>query len=189
MKNILIAVVAVFGLMVGTASAAELSYDNVTVGVTHINVADSIGAVVQGSFSVTDNVFLVGEAGYDYNNDLDGGLVQARFGVGTRLALAEGTDFYGTAYGLYGEVTQNHTNHVFDTWGYGVEAGVRTLLTDTVELKLGASHERYNALDLSDNYLNAAASYHFNDAMAGTVGVRHAMDGGYQAMVGVQFKF
>lgn len=189
MKNIMFAVIAAFGFMVGTASAAELSYDNVTVGVTHINVMDSVGVVVQGSKLVTDNVFLVGEVGYDFNNDVDLGVLQARFGVGGRYALADRTDLYGTVYAVYGEALYNHTNHLLDTWGYGAEAGVRTLLTDAVELKAGVSHERYNALDFSDNYLNVSGSYHFNDAFAGTVGVRHSMDGGYQAMAGVQFKF
>lgn len=189
MKNVLIAMVAALGLMVGTASAGELSYNNVTVGATHMNAFDTLGAVVKGSALVTDNVYLMGELGYDHNDDFDTGLVQARFGVGAKTTLADSTDLYGQAYGLHGDLIYDYDTSLVDTWGYGAEVGLRTLVADRVELRAGFSHERYNAFDVSDNYLTAGAAYSFTPLVAGTVDVRHAMDGYYQVMAGVRFQF
>lgn len=189
MKNVLFAMVAALGLMVGTASAGELSYNNVTVGATHINTWDTLGVVVKGSALITDNVYLMGEIGYDHNNDFDTGLMQTRFGVGTKTSIADATDLYGHAYGLHGDVIYDWDTSLGDTWGYGAEVGLRTLVTDRFEVKTGFSHERYNALGVSDNYFMAGAAYSFSPLVAGTVDVRHAMDGNYQVMAGVRFQF
>ena len=190
-KNLTLAIVASLG-MVGVANADALSYDYVGAGVSYLNLdsgsADSFGAFVNGSKSINDNLFVFGSYSYDHNDNVDIGINQVRAGVGGRFSVSNSTDLYGTVYGFYGSSIYDFDVRLADTWGYGVETGVRSRFSD-FELKVGVSHEQYTDFDFSDNYVVVGAAYHFTDSVAGTVDVRHTLDGSYHTTAGVRFSF
>lgn len=186
LKTLTLAIVASLG-MVTAANASELSWDNVTVGVSHINQVDSVGAFVRASTLVSDNVFIFGDVGYDHNNNVDVGLLQARVGAGLRVPVASDMDLYGALYGSYGSVLYDFDTRIDDDWGYGVEGGVRTL-AGGLEFKLGAGYERFNTWG-SDSYVVVGAAYNITNAVAVVVDVKHNLDSAYQATAGVRFGF
>lgn len=197
-KNLTLAIVASLG-MVGVANADALSYDYVGAGVTYSDIgaygAETVGATVNGSKSVGDNLFVFGSYsyGHEYELNIDYGLHQARFGIGTNVSVTNSTDLYGAVYGLYGSVVRDFDSEISNSWGYGGEVGVRSRFND-FEVKLGASRDQYNdfkllGINFSDTYVVVGAAYHFTDSVAGTFDVKHNLDGRYDATAGVRFSF
>lgn len=186
-KQLVLVFAAALALTVTTAGAESLSYNNVSVGVGHNNTMDSVGVFVRGSKEVTDTVFVFGEYSYDHKNDFDLGLNQVRFGVGGHMSVAVDTDVYGTVYGLYQSIVHDYTTRLADTWGGGVEGGVRTRVND-FEFKVGASHEWYSS-NGQDTFLVAGVAYNVTDFVAVVSDVRHDLSGAYQASAGVRFNF
>ena len=189
-KNLTLAIVASLG-MASAVNASEVSsnvsWSNAAVGVSHINTGNTDGAFVRGSTLASDNVFIFGDVGYDHNDNVDVGLLQARVGAGLRVTVASDMDLYGALYGSYGSVLYDFDTRIDDDWGYGVEGGVRTL-AGGLEFKFGAGYERFNTWG-NDSYVVVGAAYNVTDAVVVVVDVKHNLDSAYQATAGVRFGF
>jgi len=152
-KTFLSAVVAGL-LLASTASfAADAvsapSFDYVQAVAENADIKDANGWGTEVSVSKTlgETFFVAG--GWERANLDVADRDQIRVGLGARFALAPNTTLYGEAFGLHENVDFNHYQDLKDVnkWGYGFEAGLRTNLTDAVELRGAVLTERETRLD------------------------------------------
>ena len=164
MKRTILA--SIFGALSLNAFAASPSYDFVKAGYVQADIEDAgdfepNGFQIQGFKSLNENVYLTGRYG-QLSEDVSGvdiDLDYASAGIGYRYGLTANTDFFG-------EVTYEYVNLDVeldgisgeDDNGYGVSAGIRSMLTEQFELR-GAI--RYIDIEEDDTAFEIGADYFF----------------------------
>lgn len=136
------------------------------------NDVDGDGVGVKGSFSVTDQLFLLGD--YTYQ-DLDGNvdLDELELGIGGHMPLADGLDLIGTLSYLYTNVDYGPGDTDDDAIGLGV--GLRGRLTDRFELQGGVQYADLELLR-DDILLSLGGRYYLTPQLALGAGVEAGDD-------------
>jgi len=177
-------------LLAGPVMAADISYNYVQLDYGFITLEDVVPGVdidgdgpgISGSFEVGENWFIgVGyrTIGFDFDVDFD----QLNVGFGYHTAISANTDFFGTL--SYLSVDASGAGGSASESGYGINVGVRAMVTDKLELDgvLGYS-------DLGDGAdgttIGAAAIYNFTEAFSLGVNVE-VEDDAFGYGVGVRF--
>ena len=164
MKRTILA--SIFGALSLNTFAASPSYDFVKAGYVQADIEDAgdfepTGFQIQGFKSLNENVYLTGRYG-QLGEDVSGvdiDLDYASAGVGYRYGLTQNTDFFG-------EVTYEYVNIDVeldsisgeDDNGYGITAGVRSMLSEQFELR-GAI--RYIDIEDDETAFEIGADYFF----------------------------
>ncbi len=153
------------------AFASDLSYNFVEIGYVDAELDDDLagfsfdgdGFRIGGSFEVGENWFVAAgysTLGFDFGIDLD----QIAVGGGYHTGISDRTDFFATLSYLQAEVSAGGFGSV-DEDGYGIAVGIRSMLTDNVELNGSIGYS-----DLGDGAdgtaFNAGALYSFTDNFA-----------------------
>lgn len=133
------------------------------------------GFGIAGSFLLNENIYF--NAGYSslsdeiYNVDVD--FNQGTLGLGYRHPLTENTDMYGGVSYEYveAEVESDFGSDSADDSGYGLRLGVRSMVTDAIELTGQVAYIKID--DESETAIGVAAFYHFNNNVS--------IGGGYSA--------
>ncbi len=184
MKKTLLVSAMIMGMGAAQAASpiwnsAAVSYQNGEFAGTNV---DADGFMLDGSFGFAENFFARG--GYaSYSGDINAGLVVASFDydnlfadVGYRYALNQSTDVYGliSYRNVSGDLSA--ADYVGDALyfsdsnsAFGVGGGIRSMITDQVEL--GAEAVYYN-FDDADTQFDVHARYFFTDAFSGDLGYR-----------------
>ena len=168
-KKLLLGTALVFAM--SPAFAGDLSYNFIELGYQKAELDDDLAGIsfdgdgfgIGGSFEVGESWFVgVGYStiGFDFGIDLD----QISVGGGYHAGLSDRTDFFAALSYLSVEVSASGLGSV-DEDGYGVAIGVRSMLTDNVELNgsLGYS-DLGNGAD--GTAFNAGALYSFTESFA-----------------------
>ena len=164
MKRTILA--SILGALSLNAFAASPSYDFVKAGYVQADIEDAgdfepTGFQIQGVKSLNESVYITGRYG-QLGEDVAGvdiDLDYASAGIGYRYGLTAKTDFFG-------EVTYEYVNLDVeldgisgeDDNGYGVTAGIRSMLTEQFELR-GAI--RYIDIEEDDTAFEIGADYFF----------------------------
>ena len=158
-------------LLATPALAADLSYSFVELGYQRAELDDQLagfdvdgdGFGISGSFEINENWFVpisYNSLGFDFGVDLD----QASAGIGYHTGLSNGSDFFATLNYLRAEVSASGFGSA-DEDGYGVTAGIRGMLTDSVELSGSLSYSDLgNGAD--GTAFGASALYNFSESFA-----------------------
>lgn len=141
MKRTILA--SILGALSLNAFAASPSYDFIKAGYVQADIEDAgdfepTGFQIQGVKSLNESVYITGRYG-QLGEDVAGvdiDLDYASAGIGYRYGLTAKTDFFG-------EVTYEYVNLDVeldgisgeDDNGYGVTAGIRSMLTEQFELR------------------------------------------------------
>jgi hypothetical protein len=132
------------------------------------------GFAVNGSHLIGDNFFLMG----DYNLlsedvsgfDLDVDYAQLSLGLGYRYAVNSSSDVYvAVSYeDVTFELSGNDSKLKSSENGYGVQVGVRSMVTDNIELS--GSLGMVSIDSESDTAYDLGANYFFNESFSAGVG-------------------
>lgn len=129
---------------------AEGGYTNAEIG-----RADFDGLDIGGTYLLENNIFVTGE--YSMLDESGGDLDLLSMGLGYRFVINSSTDAY------VGANFERADFEGYDENGYSVNAGVRSMLTDQVEV-LGEIG--YYDLDDGDMTVKAGANYYFTPRWA-----------------------
>ena len=168
MKRTLLALA--LGVVSINAFAAAPSWDYVQAGYVSTDFDDAdidfkpSGFSLSGAKLLGENVFVTGT--YSQQSDdifgVDIDLDMASLGLGYRYGLTQNTDFFGVV--SYENIEISGAGESEDDNGYGLTAGVRSIVTDSVELR-GAI--RYlDIADDGDTFFVAGADYFFSPQFA-----------------------
>jgi long-subunit fatty acid transport protein len=142
MKKVLLLVLLV---VAGPAAADGLSYNYFQAGYASANIdgddftgdIDGDGWFIGGSAALTDNFFMYGDytsLGLDFDVDYD----EFELGIGYNYSLGENTDFVA---GLsYIKAEAKAFGMSADDDGYGLRLGLRSKLSDTIEVEGGIEY-------------------------------------------------
>ena len=165
MKKLLGIVLVVFAF---PAFAADVNYNYAEIGYQKIDIDDNFidvdgdGFGIGGSFELGENWFLAASyasADFDFGIDLD----QISVGVGYHVDISDNTSFYGKLMAVRAEASG--FGESADEDGFGVEIGLRGMVTDNVEL--GGSLGYVDLGDAGDGTsVGAHLLYNFNESFA-----------------------
>lgn len=169
-------------LFTSTAFADALNYNYVQLGYAKTDIdidgtSESFsgdGWLISGSAAINENFHVFGgynKTGFDFGIDeTDYGL-----GLGYSKAISDKTDFVATASFLKAKLDSGdfQMGSVSDN-GYGVSVGVRSMVSDKVEL--AGAIEYVDIADSGDTGLTAGALYNITDTVA--LGVQGAWSDG-----------
>ncbi len=165
MKRTILA--SIFGALSLNAFAAAPSYDFVKAGYVQADIEDAgdfepNGFQIQGFKSLNENVYLTGRYG-QLSEDVSGGDIDLDYvsaGIGYRYGLTQNTDFFGEVTYEYVDIDldSNFISGEADDNGYGITAGVRSMLSEQFELR-GAI--RYIDIEEDDTAFEIGADYFF----------------------------
>ncbi|WP_297820828.1 porin family protein [uncultured Paraglaciecola sp.] len=166
-------------LSVGTIQAAEsVRWDSASLSYQSVDLdGDKLtGFGVSGTKLVSDNVFIAGSyASVSDDIDVFGSKVDVDFntlsiGLGYRHAISTTTDFFGIVSYQDMEVEASFQGNSEDDSenGYGLQAGLRSLVT--AQLELSGSLSYVDIADESETGFNVSAMYHFTDQFSAGVG-------------------
>ncbi|QCZ94912.1 porin family protein [Salinimonas iocasae] len=171
MKRVLMA--SLLGLCSAGAAAVEPVYDYASIGYSQADIDNSDGFQPSGvkifaSKALTDHIFLNGSFSR-LSDDVDAfdlDFDEASLGVGYRYGLTSSTDVYGTLSYEYVKLTAKigSRSESIDDNGYGLTAGVRTMLTRSFELR--GAVKFIDVDEGSDTGVSVAADYFFTDQFA-----------------------
>lgn len=112
-----------------------------------------------------------------------------RVGLGVRLPFSNGATAYGVAYGIRAAVDYSNPNLTnLDSWGYGLEGGLRALVLPSLELRGGVATERLTRTSAWDNSALIGATLNLNDTWAVVADARINKDVN-RYNVGLQLQF
>ena len=137
MNRYLVSIMALFLALPAMAESpsfnfVELGYDFVELDLGGGVDVDGDGWAVGGSFEIGDNLFgfaSYGDTGFDFSVDL----TQLQIGLGWRTPLSDSTDFFARAAYLNAEIDASGFGSI-DESGYGLGIGVRSNISDLIEL-------------------------------------------------------
>jgi hypothetical protein len=176
-KTILVGAVVAFA-MTGSAFAAEsklgynygeINYLNTKLdddGTFGIDV-DGDGFGLQGAMALNSNVHAFVEF-QTQDFDFDIGVDTWELGVGVNWPLADNVDLIGRAAYAKGEADFDG-DEVFSENGYALQAGVRALVGEQVELE-GLAHHTDLGEDLDGTTFRLTGRYNFTEMFSGTLG-------------------
>jgi hypothetical protein len=149
----------------------ELAYDESDFEVAGGGDVDGDGLTLSGSFAITDEWHAFasyGNADLDFGIDIDTWAI----GAGYRYPLRDDIDLYGRVLYINSE-TDVPGPFDLDDDGLGLQFRIRSLVTDVLELEGGIQY-----IDVGDNdtSLQAAARYHFTEALSAGIGLTFAGD-------------
>ncbi len=137
MYRLLAVLLAIF--LAAPAKADSPSYNFIQAGYQSIEIdigagfdVDGDGYGLGGSFEIGDNMFAFASyatADFDFGVDLN----QLQAGLGYRLGLTDNTDFFASLAYVDAEVEASGFGSVDDS-GYGATIGVRSNVSDLIEL-------------------------------------------------------
>lgn len=172
---------------------APVSWDYAEVGYKKVKL-DGLtldGYVVDVTKSITNNMFVFtsfSRAQDDVNvglaSTLDVELDQFNLGVGYRNAITETTDFFATLSFETADVSI--ADESVDDDGFGAEIGVRSMLTDNLEL--GGNFGLLSLGDEQDYVIGVAANYQITEQFSATLGFEY-MDDVKQYEASVRYSF
>lgn len=166
-------------LSMGTIQAAEsIRWDSASLSYQSVDLdGDKLtGFGIAGTKLVSDNVFIAGSyASVSDDIDVFGSKVDVDFntlsiGLGYRHAISSTTDFFGIVSYQDMEVEASFQGNSEDDSenGYGLQAGLRSLVT--AQLELSGSLSYVDIADESETGFNVSAMYHFTDQFSAGVG-------------------
>jgi len=183
MKKAVIAVA--LGCCAGIAQADQgPKWDGFSLSYQSVDFLDEklTGFGLSGTKLINEDLFLAGSYSSIsgdtriFSQSIDIELNQLSLGLGFRTAISPETDFYGiVSYesieakaGYMGSSDSASEN------GYGLRAGIRSMVSESVELSAGLAHVSDG--DESDNYFNVGAAYFFTDQFSLGLGYSSSSD-------------
>lgn len=182
-------------MLISPAYAAAPKWNLIEVDYNMLDVEDSSsfdpqGLSLFGSFLLNDNVFIAGSFSRtsDDFEEVDFDFDQTSIAVGYRYGYSATTDFYGAV--SYEDVEVKGSSRFgtasVDDDGFGLTAGVRSMLTPKFEL--GASLTYLNLDSDNDTSFSIDAYYYFSEQVAAHFGFQTAdLVDGYS--VGIRYAF
>jgi len=166
-------------LSMGTIQAAEsIRWDSASLSYQSVDLdGDKLtGFGIAGTKLVGDNVIIAGSyASVSDDIDVFGSKVDVDFntlsiGLGYRHAISSTTDFFGIVSYQDMEFEASFQGNSEDDSenGYGLQAGLRSLVT--AQLELSGSLSYVDIADESETGFNVSAMYHFTDQFSAGVG-------------------
>ena len=169
MKKLMMSLAVASALSFSSNALAESpnwNYLQLGYGALAIDDLDEVtpsGASLTGSFLVSENMFVYGDFS-SYSDDLFGRDVdveQRALGLGYRFDMSENTDLFAGVSYEYAEIGVSSSSE--DESGYGLTVGVRSHVTDSVELAAFVNHVD---LDGSETFVGFDAQYYINEKFA-----------------------
>jgi opacity protein-like surface antigen len=158
-------------LAISPAFADGLSYNYIELGYQNAEFDEDIGGLdvdgdgygIRGSFEVGESWFIAASYSaldFDFGVDLD----RLGIGAGFHMPISDRVDFFAALSFLTFEASASGFGSV-DEDGYGVNAGLRGLVTDKLELN---GHVAYSDLgdDMDGTAIGAGALYNLTDNFA-----------------------
>ena len=143
MSRLIIAVIAVF--LAVPAMAEQPSFNYIQAGYQEVNLdagggfdVDGDGFGLGGSVEFADSFFgfvSYSDIGFDFSVDL----TQIQVGLGWQMPLGENTSFFATAAYVEAEVSATGFGSE-DESGYGLGIGIRSNVSELIELFAGINH-------------------------------------------------
>ncbi|WP_187424887.1 porin family protein [Marinomonas sp. IMCC 4694] len=166
-------------LSMGTIQAAEsVRWDSASLSYQSVDLdGDKLtGFGISGTKLVSDNVFIAGSyASVSDDIDVFGSKVDVDFntlsiGLGYRHAISSTTDFFGIVsyQDMEIEASFQGNSEGESENGYGLQAGIRSLVTENIELSGSLSY--VDIADESETGFNVSAMYHFTEQFSAGVG-------------------
>jgi len=184
-KNIITSVLLATSLLTANVALAETapSWDLVQISYASLEIdeadeLDFTGFNLSGSKLINENVFVLASytALSDSYEGVDLNVDTYAIGVGYRYGLNNTTDIYGSVsfQGAELKASGNGESDSIDDTGYGLAVGIRSMVTDQVELSAAIS---YVSIDSeSDTAFSAAAFYNINDQFSVGAGFSTSSD-------------
>lgn len=149
-----------------TTLAAAPSFNYIQGGyVTDLNSEDDFdGWEIKGSFELNNDFYVTGNyqnLGADiFSNNVDADLFSA--GIGYKMMLSSNTAFFTELEYLHAKIdVQGYSSDSEN--GYQIGAGVRSMLTNALEVKAAAY---YQDISDSDQYIKLGAAYQLNNSLS-----------------------
>ena len=168
-NNVPNVVVLLVVFLAAPAIADGPSYNFVQAGYQSVNLdlgggfdVDGDGYGLGGSFEIGESLFVFasyGTTNFDYDVDLK----ELHAGLGYHAALTDNTDFFGTLAYVAAEVEATGFGSVDDN-GYGATIGVRSNVTDLIELFGEISYADLG--DGGDTAIGAGVWFNLGDSFA-----------------------
>lgn len=169
MKKIVFATAILAGAgVVQAAESPEWNFVGLSYEKMEGDDTDPAGPAINGSVLLNENVFLA--AGYSMLSDSytfsniehDVDVDTLDFGIGYRHGITSNIDLYGVIsyIDINAKVSNEFGSGKGSEDGYGLTAGVRAMVTDSVELAGAIVHQDVGD---SDTGFNMSAGYYFND--------------------------
>lgn len=184
MKKLFATTISAAAILFSAGALAEQpSYNYAEIEYLDADPADGWG--IHGSFEIDETLFW--QIGYSeadtsvFGINIDGDNYFAA--LGARTALSDNTSLYGMGSLVRAEVSTSFASES-DT-GYGVEVGVRSNVTEMIELQAGLSY--IDIFDDTDTVGHLKAVFHLNDSFAITAGSTVESDKVYS--LGVRYNF
>ena len=168
-------------LSIGSIQAAEsVRWDSASLSYQSVDIEGKLtGFGVSGTKLIGEDFFIAGSySSVSDDADFFGSKVELDFntlsvGLGYRHAISNKTDLFGIVsyqdmeskfswQGEQGESFSESEN------GYGLEAGIRSLVTENIELSGSLTY--VDIIDGSETGLNVSAMYHFTNQFSAGVG-------------------
>jgi len=184
-KNIITSVLLATSLLTANVALAETApgWDLVQISYASLEIdeadeLDFTGFNLSGSKLINENVFVLASytALSDSYEGVDLNVDTYAIGVGYRYGLNNTTDIYGSVsfQGAELKASGNGESDSIDDTGYGLAVGIRSMVTDQVELSAAIS---YVSIDSeSDTAFSAAAFYNINDQFSVGAGFSTSSD-------------
>ena len=163
----LVVLLAMF--LAAPAIADGPSYNYVQAGYQSVNLdlgggfdVDGDGYGLGGSFEIGESMFVFasyGTTGFDFDVDLN----QLQAGLGYHVGLTDNTDFFATLGYVAAEVEAPGFQSVDDS-GYGATIGVRSNVTDLIELFGDIAYVDFG--DGGETAVGAGIWFNFTDSFA-----------------------
>lgn len=196
MKKNLLALTLVAGLMASASvfaadTVADPSFDYVQVlgQSRNLPVTNGYGVDVQASKTLGDTFFVAGE--WDRANVNVATADEAKVGLGLRVPFLPGSNLYGEAFALHQNLNYKDWTYLKDrnSWGYGVQGGIRYNLTNQFEVRGGVETEKVNHDSQWTTYGVVGGQFNLtqNLAVVADAKIHSSTDRIYQAGVRLSF--